>query len=141
MAHPFPSEEWTAAFAQAVNDNPGYREAGKDWTHGPVAMVIQKEPSLDIEDDIGMILDVHQGQCRGARYVTGMAAANEAPFVIVAKYDRWKDVIQGALDPTKAMLQGKLKLVKGNLPTMIKYVQASNQLVNSATKVPTEFID
>ena len=141
MAIPFPSEEWTAAFAKAVNENAGYREAGKDWTHGPVAMVIEKDPSLDLEDDVGMILDVHQGQCRGARYVTGMAAASEAPFVIVAKYDRWKDVIQGQLDPTKAMMQGKLKLVKGNLPVMIKYVQASNALVHSATKVPTEFID
>src|SRR5689334_3623761 len=110
MAHPFPSEEWTNAFAKAVDDNAGYREAGKDWTHGPVAMVIEKDPSLDIPEEVGMILDVHQGHCRGARYVTGLAAAMEAPFVIVAKYDRWREVIEGKLDPTKAMMQGKLKL-------------------------------
>jgi putative sterol carrier protein len=141
MAHPFPSEEWTHAFAKAVNDNPAYREAGKTWTHGTVAMVVEKEPSLDLDEEVGMILDVHAGECRGARYVKGLAAAMEAPFVIVAKYDRWKEVIRGELDPTKAMMQGKLKMVKGNLPVMLSNVQASNQLVVSATKVDTEFLD
>ena len=43
------------------------------------------------------------------------------------------------LDPTKALMQGKLKLTKGHMPTMVKYVNASKQLVESTTRVPTKF--
>jgi putative sterol carrier protein len=38
------------------------------------------------------------------------------------------------------MMQGKLKL-KGDLPTIVRYVKASNELVNLAQTVPTEFPD
>ena len=137
----FPSAEWTAAFKDAVNASDAYKKAGKDWTHGPVAMVVTKEPSLDLDDDMVMFLDVHEGVCRDARYEKGMQATEKAPFVIVATYDRWKDVIRGELEPTKGMLQGKLKLVKGHLPTMIRYVESSKALVESAAQVPTEFLD
>ena len=87
-----------------------------------------------------MILDVHQGECRGAEYVKGMEAVQGAAFIIVAPYERWKKVIQGELDPIKAMMEGKLKMTKGHLPTMLRFVQSSRALVTSATAVPTEFI-
>jgi putative sterol carrier protein len=38
------------------------------------------------------------------------------------------------------MMQGKLKL-KGDLPTIVRYVKAANELVNIAGSVPTEFVD
>ena len=37
-------------------------------------------------------------------------------------------------------MQGKLKL-KGDLPTIVRYVKAANVLVNLAGSVPTEFVD
>ena len=139
MTFRFPSEEWTNAFKDAVNDNAAYQKHGKPWTHGAVAMVIAADPSIGIEEDTGMILDVHQGQCRGTQYVKGIDAVQDAPFVIVAPYARWRDVIEGRVDPIKAMMEGKLKLTKGHLPTMIRFVESSRALVVSATKVPTEF--
>jgi hypothetical protein len=36
-------------------------------------------------------------------------------------------------------MQGKLKLTKGHLPTMIRYVESSKQLLSSAQSVATEF--
>ena len=38
------------------------------------------------------------------------------------------------------MMQGKLKL-KGDLPTIVRYVKAANELVNIAGSVQTEFVD
>ena len=49
-------------------------------------------------------------------------------------------MIRKELDPVKGMMQGKLKL-KGDLPTIIRYVKAANELVNLAQTVPTEFVD
>jgi len=139
VAYRFPSEAWTLAYKEAVNHNENYKTAGKDWTHGAVAMIIEKQPDLGIAQDVGMVLDVHQGTCRGTNYVLGSLPA-DATFVITGTYERWKEVVQGKLDPIKAMMQGKLKLKKGHLPTMLRYVEASRQLVESASRVPTEFL-
>lgn len=141
MAHSFPSEAWTAAFADAVNANEVYRTHGKPWTHGAVAMVCAKDESLGIDDDVGMILDVHQGEYRGTTLVRGMDTVADTPFVIVAPYARWKQVIRGEVDPIKAMMEGKLKMTKGHLPTMLRFVESSRALVTSATAVATTFLD
>jgi putative sterol carrier protein len=135
----FPSTEWCAAYRDAINSNASYRSAGKDWTHGPVAMVVMAEPSIGIAEDTAMWLDVERGECRACRLVTRQEA-DSAPFVIVATYARWKEVIRKQLDPTKGMMQNKLKLTKGHMPTMVKYVTASKELVESTSRVPTEFI-
>jgi len=38
------------------------------------------------------------------------------------------------------MMEGKLKL-KGDLPTIVRYVKASQDLVKCASKVDTQFAD
>lgn len=141
MAHLFATPEWTAAYKDAVNANEGYRTHGKPWTFGAVAFVVKADPSVGIEQDTGMIMDVHEGECRNTKLVHGMAAAEEAPFVVVADYARWKQCLRGELDPIKSMMEGKLKLTKGHLPTMLRFVESSRQLVVSATNVDTQFAD
>ena len=44
------------------------------------------------------------------------------------------------LDPIKAMMQKKLEL-KGQMTTIVKYVNASKELVEAATRVQTRFLD
>ncbi|MDP9150751.1 MAG: SCP2 sterol-binding domain-containing protein [Myxococcota bacterium] len=136
----FPSSEWCSAYEGAINANAAYRAAGKDWTHGPVAMVVSADPSLGLAEDMAMWLDLHEGWCRSCRLVSRQEAENAA-FVIVASYGRWKEVIRKQLDPTKGMMQNKLKLTKGHMPTMVKYVTASKELVESTSRVPTRFVD
>jgi len=140
MSYVFPSNEWAAAYRDAINANPAYKSAGKDWTHGVVAMVVKADPALDIAADTAMRLDVHGGECRSC---TLMPASDltDAAFVIVATYDKWKQVIKRELDPIKGMMQGKLKLTKGHMPTIVKYVASSRELVESTARVPTKFRD
>jgi putative sterol carrier protein len=134
----FPSAAWTAAFKDAINANGAYATAGKEWTHGKVAYVVKARPELGIESDTAMVLDLHAGQCRAADMV-GAEEAEHADFVIVADYERWKEVLSGQVDPTKAMMQNKLKLEKGHLPTIVKFVIASKELVRSACTIDTEY--
>jgi putative sterol carrier protein len=141
MALDFPSPEWMAAYKDAINANAEYKKAGKDWTHGVVAMVVKAEPSVGIPEDLAMFLDVEAGECRACTLMTGKEAEEKAPFVVVASYAQWKQVIKKEIDPTKALMQGKLKLTKGHMPTMVKHVNASKQLVESTTRVPTKFRD
>jgi putative sterol carrier protein len=139
MVFDFPSLEWVAAYKDAINANPEYKKAGRDWTYGVVAMVVKAEPTLGIPEDMAMSLDVHEGVCRGCTLRSAREAEADAPFVVVASYAQWKEVIKKEVDPTKALMQGKLKLTKGHMPTMVKYVNASKQLVESTTRVPTKF--
>lgn len=135
----FPSVEWVAAYQDAINTNAEYAKAGKDWTHGVVAMVVKADPSIGIAEDMAMWLDVHEGRCRECKLLLAKEAVEKAPFVVVASYAQWKQVIKKEIDPTKALMQGKLKLTKGHMPTMVKHVNASKQLVESTTRVPTKF--
>ena len=61
-------------------------------------------------------------------------------YVISAPYSRWREVLEGDLDPIRGMMQGKLR-VQGDLPTIIRYVSAANELVHLTGTVVTEFPD
>ena len=141
MPSDFPSAEWAAAYKDAINANPGYKRRAKDWTHGAVAMVVKADAGARHRQRTWrMWLDVH-GASAGTASSMPATEAQDAPFVIVAAYARWKEVIRKELDPTKGMMQNKLKLTKGHMPTMVKYVTASKELVESTSRVPTQFVD
>ena len=135
----FPSEEWVAHYKDVINGNPAYKVGGANWDKGVVALICKARPDIGIAEDAGIWLDLHKGVCRDAKLVTA-AEALKAPFAITGEYDRWKQVIRKELDPIKGMLQGKLRL-KGDLPTIVRYVDASKALVESAGMVPTLFPD
>ena len=139
MAYVFPSEPWAAAYREAINANTDYATTGKDWTHGAVAMVVKADESIGIAEDMAVLLDVHGGVCRDATYMTAQKARETAPFVVESNYDYWKTLIVQSRDPIMALMQGKLKLTKGSLPTIIRHLEPSKQLIASAQAVPTEF--
>jgi putative sterol carrier protein len=136
----FPSQEWADAYKDAINASDAYKVAGKDWTFGAVAMVVKADAALGFAEDTALWQDVHQGHCKEAKIVPASEVL-AAPFIIIADYARWKSVLRKELDPIKAMMQGKLKLTKGNMPTMVKFVHATKELVEAAARVPTKFKD
>lgn len=141
MAHPFPSAPWASAYKDALNESARYAEAGKDWTHGAVAMVVRADEALGIAEDMAVLLDVDAGRCRDATYLPAEQARTQAPFVIEGSYERWATLIREGHDPIKTLMQGKLKMTKGHLPTIIRYVESSKALLACAQQVPTDFKD
>jgi putative sterol carrier protein len=139
MKYDFPSEEWVSAYESVINASEEYRRTGANWDKGALALVCKARPDLGYDDDVGIWLDLHKGECREARFVTA-EEASEAPFCITGAYERWKQVMQGRLDPLKAIMQGKFRL-KGNLADVVRYVEASQTLVNCCGLVPTKFLD
>jgi len=139
MALPFPSVEWVEEYKKQINLSEGYKKAGATWTAGAVALVTSAKPEIGLNEDVGIWLDLHQGVCREAKIVTA-EEAQKAPFCITGDYARWKQVIKKELEPVKGMMQGKLKL-KGDLPTIVRYVKASQELVECSTRIETKFLD
>jgi len=154
MAIVFPSEEWVAAFKEKINSNANYKESGANWEHGTISLIMKfdqdileemkKDPVLskqmkEGETAVGVWLELYHGECKEAKRITA-EEAQQAKFVISGEYPRWKAVLKNELDPIKGMMQGKLKL-KGDLPTIVRFVKAAKDLVDSATMVDTKFID
>ena len=52
MAYSFPSDPWAAAYKVAINGNPKYATAGKDWTHGAVALLVKADETIGIGADM-----------------------------------------------------------------------------------------
>jgi putative sterol carrier protein len=139
MAYRFPSEEWIMEYQNKINSSDDYKKSGATWKAGPVCLVVTANAAAGIEKDTGIWLDLHEGACKEIKIVS-LEEAMKAPFVITGDYARWKQVVLGELNPVQGMMQGKLKL-KGSLTTIVRYVKASQDLVECASKVDTQFLD
>jgi putative sterol carrier protein len=139
VALPFPSPEWVAAYGAAINASAGYRAASLEWTHGPVALVVPALAAIGLAADVGVWLDLDRGACREAKLVTA-AEAQKAAFVLTAEYRYWKQIIRKELGPIAGIMQRKVALV-GSLPIVVRFVKSAEALVETATTVPTSFLD
>lgn len=134
----FASQEWLDEYKVLINQSEAYREAAAGW-EGAIAYHFEPEPDRNWPDPTYVLMDLMHGECRDAR-LTDREEAEQAPFLIRGPYTRWKQVVTRELDPIKAMMQGKLR-VSGDLATLVRYVDAANELVNLAASIPTEFPD
>ena len=128
MAHLFPSAEWTAAFAEALNGSDSYAAAAKLW-EGDVMLIV--------EGSAGIYLDLWHGKCRQSEFVED-PDSKEAEFKISTSMEKWKRVMAGKLDPVQGMVTRQIKL-QGNLVKIMKNVKASQELVKCSMLVDTRF--
>lgn len=135
----FPSEPWIKEYVEKINGSAAYREAAAGW-EGDIAFVFEAEPDAGFNEDVAGWFDLWHGECRDWKFGITPAQVASAKFVLRSPYSRWKQIIRKELDPIKGMMQGKIKL-RGDLPTIVRYVKASNELVNLASQIPTEFVD
>jgi putative sterol carrier protein len=132
------SPEWAQAFKDEINKSEVYRKAGKGW-QWTVGLVVEAEPDRNFPEAKGVVMDLFEGEARDIK-VGGATEAQACDFVISAPYSRWKQVATKELDATRGMLQGKLKL-KGNLPTVVRYTKASQEMTECTTRVPVSWPD
>lgn len=130
--------DWATLFRDEINKSSVYRTAGKGWKW-TVGLVVEGEPDKNFPESRGLVMDLYDGQARDVK-VGAAAEAQKCDFVVTAPYTRWKQVATKQLDATKGMLQGKLKL-KGDLPTIVRYTKATQELTECTTRVPTEWPD
>ncbi len=132
----FPSREWAIEYCKSLNNNERYKKAGKGWTW-PILFIVE-----DIPDDIGQgvsgrpgfILYLENGECKKVEWFDD-AEGVEAPYVLSAKYSDWLDIIDGKLNPLTAIIRRKLKLVKGDYGTIMRFPIAALEMVKSAQLV------
>jgi putative sterol carrier protein len=131
--------EWAALYEKTIQEDEQYKEAAKTW-EGTVVLHVEKEPEFGLGVDVYVFMDLWHGECRSIRIVPD-EAGEAGQFVITGSLERWIQVAKKELDSTKGMMQGKLKL-KGDLPTIVRAVRASQRLTDLSADVggffPTE---
>ena len=132
------SNEWAQQFKDEINRSTVYRQAARGW-RWTVGLVVEAEPNRNFPESRGIVMDLVEGEARDIK-VGSADEARACDFVITAPYSRWKQVATKELDATRGMLQGKLKL-KGDLPTIVRYTRASQEMTEATTRIPVEFPD
>lgn len=129
---------WIAAYESEIRNDAEYREHASGW-EGTVVEHIVADPAVGLDDDMYLLMDLWHGDCRSIRLVP-TEAGESGDFVMTAPYNRWKQVMLGELDPVKGMMQGKIKL-KGDLPTIVRYIKAATRLAELVSRIDTIFLD
>lgn len=137
MHLPF-TQPWADAFRVAINADPAYQSAARNWTW-PVALVVAARPEVGIPADSAVEVELERGHCHAARAVPAGEAT--APFVLRGEYEAWKQVVRGELDPVLAVTTGRLRLERGALTTLMLHTGSARALVACARNVPTTFPD
>ena len=132
------SDDWAKLFKDEINRSSAYKSAAKGWKWS-VGLVVEAEPDKSFPEAKGIVMDLFDGSARDIE-VKSAAEAQKCEFVITAPYTRWKQVATKELDATKGILQGRLKL-KGDLPTIVRYTKASQEMTECTTRVPVEWPD
>ncbi len=133
------SDQWAQQFKDEINKSSVYKSAAKGWKW-KVGLVIEAEPDKNFPEAKGVVMDLFDGAARDI-HIGSADDARACDFVIVGSYTRWKQVAMKELDATKGMLQGKLGLKKGDLPTIVRYTKASQEMTECTTRVPVQWPD
>lgn len=131
----FLSENWLAAFKDALNSSEEYMKSATTW-EGDI--IFQVDPdSKDIKEPIRAYVNLWHGECTEARVGT---ANDTAEFVYAGSLENWKKLIAGDLGPIRGIMSRKFK-VAGSIAKLMRYVKAAQTMVATATSIPTRFPD
>ena len=132
----FPSEEWVMEFWELLKVNHAYKEAAKTW-EGDFFFEVVADGEV-LTEDMKLYLDLWHGECRLAR----MAEPDDNPeFIYSGTLANWKRLIAGEIDPIKGLMSRKFKLPVGDMGKIMRATKAAAELVATAQKVPTKYID
>jgi putative sterol carrier protein len=125
-------DAWAKAWAEDLNANDAYKDVGKGWK-SPIVFIVTAKPDAGLPEDIGMYLDLYDGECREARQATD-TDVKKAPFVLKIKPEVAKAIFDGRLDPEDALMLGKVEIVRGSKAKLSAYAEASREMFEVAKK-------
>ncbi len=132
MSIQFPSDEWIKALCTQLNQSPTYQKAAEKW-EGDLVFAVENVGGKTAY----LYMDLWHGECRGARELANENEAN-AEFQLAAPLPTWKRIIEGQLDPIRALTGRQLKL-KGNMLKILKTPKAAIELVNCSKDLDTKW--
>jgi putative sterol carrier protein len=131
---PFPSDQWAQRFKDALNANINYKTKAANW-EGDFLFIIT--PDNAYPHELKIYLNLWHGTCQTAQFTNDH---RQTAYTLTGPYTIWKQIIQGTLDPLRAIVRGCLS-VQGDSRKIMDYAHAAQELVATAARIPTAFED
>ena len=132
----FGTREWLEAYVKALNSNKAYEEAATNW-EGDFLFIVWPDEAHGIKEEIVLWMDLWHGKCRDYDLLPNREA-RKAAFIYEGSYENWREILEGRLDPIKALLTRKMKLT-GDRAKVMRATRAAKELVRTAQIIETEF--
>jgi putative sterol carrier protein len=129
------SHGWAQALCATLHADPGYRVAAARW-EGAILLRVDADPDQGFAEDRAVFLDLHRGECRGAR-AARPADFDHASFVLSGGATAWREVLAGRLEPVAAATRGKLRLDRGSLIRLLPHAESARRLLAAARRIDT----
>ena len=133
MGFLFGTEEWTQAYIEKLNQNEEYEKAAQNWEGDFIFDVL---PDGGLQEELRIYLNLWHGKCRSGRQLQP-GEEQTATYTLTGLWSNWALLIDGQLDPLKAIVKGKFKL-KGSMMTVMRQVKAAKAMVAIIGMVETD---
>jgi putative sterol carrier protein len=139
MAVLYPSDEWIKELDRICNEDPEFKEAAGSFS-GKFIFQIEKETGK-LDETAFLSVKVENGLSSEAQALASLDEVPDADYIVTGKYSAWKNVVQGKLEPLRAIMTRKLKLIKGSQLKILKEVKLTLNIMNNCVKVDAEYPD
>jgi putative sterol carrier protein len=139
MAVLYPSDEWIKELDRICNEDPEFKEAAGNFS-GKFIFQIEAEPEK-LEETTLLSVRVQDGVSSEAKALGSVDECPDADYIVTGKYSAWKNIVQGKLEPLRAIMTRKLKLIKGSQLKILKEVKLTLKIMNNCVKVDAEYPD
>lgn len=115
----FPSAAWCRQLVELANADPEAQAAGQGW-NWDVAFVVDADPPA-CPEPFAVWGRPRDGRVETFRVLDDLGEIDELdpPYLLRARYRIWKDLLQGRLDPVKALTGRQIQL-RGDLAELLR---------------------
>lgn len=134
----FPSEEWFEEYERRVNENEQYSESGAGWGvdfNGDFLYVYEADDRLP--ETRHFFVGLHDGGVTDT-YEVDDPDEVDAGFALRGAYTDWIDLNEGDIGAVDGMMSGVFEL-EGDMQKVMQYTQASVDLTEIASEIPTNY--
>jgi putative sterol carrier protein len=136
MGFAYPSLAWIKELERICNTDSSFKDAASDFVG---KMVLHIEADDKLGKDVCLFIDVGDGRIKESAEYASIQDRPDADYILSAKYTQWKQVISGQLEPLRAIMTRKMKLVKGSQLKILKYVQFTLKMMANSMAVDSSF--
>jgi putative sterol carrier protein len=139
MAFPYPSDAWIKELRRVCNDDPEFTDSCTNFS-GKMVWQIEAEPGR-LDKTAYLYCWIHHGELKEAEALNSTDEKPDVEYIITGKYQAWKEIVKGRLEPLRALTTRKVKLVKGSQLKLLKQVKMAMRMMNNCVKVDAIFVD
>jgi putative sterol carrier protein len=139
MAVLYPSDGWIKELERICNADPDFKDAAGTFS-GKFIFQIEAEPGK-LDRTCLLSVRVRDGVTSEARALASVDECPDADYIVTGKYSAWKGIVQAKLEPLRAIMTRKLKLIKGSQLKILKEVKLTLKIMNNCVKVDAQYPD